>query len=86
MKNIIVKEAKNAIPEADHEPTASLFEPNQLQSIILQNEKESMYIGSDHVQSFLENNRDTFKVDKSHSKSLKVVIVKDVQEIINEED
>ena len=49
MKNIIVKEAKNAIPEADHEPTASLFEPNQLQSIILQNEKESMYIGSDHV-------------------------------------
>lgn len=28
MKNIILKEVKNAIQEAEHEPTASLFEPN----------------------------------------------------------
>lgn len=30
MKNTLIKETENAIFEADHEPTASLFEANQL--------------------------------------------------------
>lgn len=38
-----------------------------------------MYIGSDHIQSFLEN-RETVKIDKKHRNSLKVIMVDDVQD------
>ena len=35
MKNIIIKEVEDAIPEADHEPTATIFETNLQASIIV---------------------------------------------------
>ena len=60
MKILNIKEAQNVIIEEEHEPepTASLFEPNQLYSITYQNEKESLeYIetGPDHIQSSSDN-------------------------------
>lgn len=36
-----------------------------------------MYIGSDHIQSFLDN-RDTIKIEKQHSNSMKVVFVEEI--------
>jgi hypothetical protein len=35
MKNIIIREFDDAIPEADHEPTATVFETNLQASIMI---------------------------------------------------
>ena len=40
-----MKEVKQAIPEAEHEPTASLFETNLMQSMLIQDEKDMLNDG-----------------------------------------
>jgi len=40
MKTIILREVRNAIQEAEYEPTASVNEINMIQSIIQQNEED----------------------------------------------
>jgi len=47
MKSIIIKEFENAIPEAEHEPTATAFEDNIMASIIIQNEEDLLSLGPD---------------------------------------
>lgn len=46
MRKVIMREVQNAIPEAEVEPTASLFETNQLQSIMIQNEQDILQMGN----------------------------------------
>jgi hypothetical protein len=43
MKNIILKEVRNAIQEAEYEPTASINDINMIQSILVQNEEDTGY-------------------------------------------
>jgi len=47
MKQLILKEVRDAIQEADVEPTASVAEFNLIQSIIIQNEDKEMLFGMD---------------------------------------
>ena len=45
MKSIIIKEVKNAIQEAEYEPTATVYEHNLVNSIIQQNEEDVLNLG-----------------------------------------
>lgn len=47
MKTLILKEVKNAIQEADHEPSASILDFNMIESIIQQNKEDYLNVGHD---------------------------------------
>lgn len=47
MKNIIIREFDQAIPEAEYEPSATVFETNMQASIMLQNQQDFLNVGSE---------------------------------------
>lgn len=66
MRQVILKEVQNVIPEAKYEPSATQFETNNQQSIIQQEKINMLNLGStqlpqhsvnDVCKTFVENNR-----------------------------
>ena len=45
MKSIIIREVKNAIQEAEYEPTATVYEEELIDSIMKQNELDVLDFG-----------------------------------------
>lgn len=45
MKCIIIKEVKNAIQEAEYEPTATVYQEELIDSIMKQNEQDLLNFG-----------------------------------------
>ena len=53
MKQLILKEVRDAIQEADYEPTASIADFNALQSVIMQHEEESRFFEMDEQEDYI---------------------------------
>lgn len=47
MKQLILKEVRDAIQEAEYEPTASIADFNQLKSVIMQHDDEDRFFDLD---------------------------------------